>query len=89
MSDVSVIIRCHYCGSEIKVGNGELLKPPTPDENSWWAGTNPPNPTKIRLNGTCDAHVIGNQDTFTSPRPTALENNQDPTNAEREHEMQE
>ncbi len=71
MSDVSLIIRCKYCGSEIKVAKGELLKPPTPNENRWWAGNNPPNPTKIRLEGVCDAHQIGNQDTLASftPRP--------------------
>jgi hypothetical protein len=68
-TDVSVIIRCQYCGSEIKVGNGELLKPPTPNENVWWAGSNPPNPTKIRLKGVCDAHEIGNQD-FSASFPT-------------------
>ena len=89
MSDVSVIIRCHYCGSEVKVGNGELLKPPTANENVWWAGSDPPNPTKIRLKGVCDAHEIGNQDSSASFTPTPQKRNEDSTNAEREHEMQE
>jgi hypothetical protein len=89
MSPVSVIIRCQYCGSEIKVGSGELLKPPAPNENLWWAGNNPPNPKKIRLKGICDAHEIGNQDTFASFPPTPQKTNQDSTNAESGHRMQE
>jgi hypothetical protein len=89
MADVSLLVRCRYCGAEVKVANGQLLKPPNTKLDVWWVGENPPNPTKIRLTGICDAHEIGNQDSSTSLSPPIQGNDQGSTDAEKESEMQE
>jgi hypothetical protein len=90
MTEVSVIIRCRYCGSEIKIDDGKLMKPPRPTENTCWAGQDAPKPKNIRISGICDAHEIGSEDSSVSFAPAMQKTKEVSTDdVEREHEIQE